>query len=275
MREYSFAMVLFFSLLGGTLPVYAESWFQVEVIVFEYTRPDTDEESWYANPGLPVYQYSIELIQGLPPVRAMKKGDKEDKATENGDSENGAAEGEEERSRPHRVAYLKLPEEHQNLGGVYRVLDVTSEYRPLYHAAWQQPGLDGTEARYVHIEGLRETTGSGVEIRGNTGGNAQEDDTDGETASIQSVAERSFDGMIRLRSTRFLHLDVDAAFFPHDPAVLQSEAALAQRLPVYRFADYVRLRESRRIRLKELHYFDHPLFGVIVQVTRIEEKESE
>jgi hypothetical protein len=29
----------------------------------------------------------------------------------------------------------------------------------------------------------------------------------------------------------------------------------------------VRITEQRKVKLKEIHYFDHPLFGVIVQVT--------
>ena len=35
----------------------------------------------------------------------------------------------------------------------------------------------------------------------------------------------------------------------------------------------VRLTESRRIKLNELHFFDHPLFGVILQVSRYETEE--
>lgn len=267
MKKFGMIPVLILSLSGAGVPAWAESWFQVEVIVFEYTRPDTDGESWYTNPGLPGHQNSIKLVDGLPAVLKAK--------VPVPDQEGEAEDDTDQEDRPvSRAAYLKLPREYQNLEGVYRVLELSAGYRPLYHAAWQQPGLDGSEARYVHIEGLRETAGSGAEIGGNTDGNAEDDNIDVENVSVRAVSEMSFDGMVRLRSTRFLHLDVDAAYFPHDPDVLQSETALEQGLPAYQFADYVRLQESRRIRLKELHYFDHPLFGVIVQVTRIEESEE-
>ena len=29
----------------------------------------------------------------------------------------------------------------------------------------------------------------------------------------------------------------------------------------------VRIKEQRQVKLREIHYFDHPLFGVLVQVT--------
>ena len=40
-------------------------------------------------------------------------------------------------------------------------------------------------------------------------------------------------------------------------------------------ADYARLTESRRVRLNEIHYFDHPLFGLIVQVSLLKTAPSE
>lgn len=62
-------------------------------------------------------------------------------------------------------------------------------------------------------------------------------------------------GSVRLRVTRFLHADVDMAFLAEVPA---TGAAV-----------HVHLQESRKIRLNEVHYFDHPLFGVILQVSRV------
>ena len=33
---------------------------------------------------------------------------------------------------------------------------------------------------------------------------------------------------------------------------------------------YAQMKETRRIKLNELHYFDHKLFGVLMRVTRLE-----
>lgn len=58
-------------------------------------------------------------------------------------------------------------------------------------------------------------------------------------------------GTLKLRRTRYLHVDLDLMY------VLGSDPG-----------NYVRLVEERRVKLNELHYFDHPLFGAIVQVSR-------
>lgn len=69
------------------------------------------------------------------------------------------------------------------------------------------------------------------------------------------AAGASVDGTITLIKERYLHLDVD---------LLLREAAA---LPDGDAAPAFRLSEKRRIRSDELHYFDHPRFGVIARVT--------
>lgn len=59
------------------------------------------------------------------------------------------------------------------------------------------------------------------------------------------------EGELELEQSRFLHVNLDL-IYPFGG----SEG---------RFA---RIQERRRLKLKELHYFDNPVFGVIVQVTR-------
>lgn len=236
-----------------------ESWFQVEVIVFEYTRPDTDGESWYSNPGLPEQTDSIDLVQGDVPDWLQPPAPEAPPQQREG----------EETAPVDRIPYLALPEEARNLDGVYRVLQLASDYRPLLHASWQQPGREEAQARFVHLEGLQAAAEEQVPAAP-----PEETALAPEATPDYSLPEMAFDAMLRLRSSLYLHLDVDAAYFPPDPAVLRSGIA-AEDAPAYLFADYVRLQETRRIRLKELHYFDHPLFGVLVQVTRIEDKKSE
>ena len=73
--------------------------------------------------------------------------------------------------------------------------------------------------------------------------------------SLVSGGDRSVEGNIRLVLERYLHLDVD---------LLQLSARGAGAVgsaPVYQ------LKEQRRIRSGELHYFDHPRFGMIARVT--------
>lgn len=101
------------------------------------------------------------------------------------------------------------------MAGVYRVLRSSQHYRPMVHRAWLQDGLSDVRAQPVLI------------------------------ASDNGQIE----GTVRLRKTRYLHVDVDLVY------------------PIGTDR-YARLQQSQRLKLKELHYFDHPLFGAIVQVTR-------
>lgn len=229
-------------LLPVTRAALCADWFEVEAVLFDYTEPDAGNEWWYENPGLPSRHQSIGLIMDTaPPV--------EGEAPEPAD----AAE---------LMPYLVLPEQAYRLGGVRRVLELSAAYRPLLHVAWQQQGLDVRDVRAVHLDNTRFEKKTP---------DADEAPADAELEqSGYTPPDKVFDGIIRLRKSRFLHLDVDFAYFPdtlEQPGPeARDEAAGRVRLP----ADYVRLTESRRIKPDELHYFDHPLFGVIIQVRRLE-----
>ena len=58
------------------------------------------------------------------------------------------------------------------------------------------------------------------------------------------------DGIVRIRASHLLHADLDLAFF-----------GSAQ--------NHYRLKQTRKIKLKEMHYFDHAKFGVILLVNRL------
>ena len=226
-------------------PVLAD-WYQVEVILFEYIKPDADNEWWYENPGLPGRDQTIELIMDTVDPVAGETVDPVDEAD--------------------LIPYLALSKDRYRLAGVNRVLELSREYRPLLHVAWQQPGLGSRDIRAIHLD------------------NTQFDEKPAEQAEPEPGEEwvrpeytppvKVYDGILRLRKSRYLHVDVDFAYFPESmEQPIQGSAAGTDdnQLPS---ADYVRLTQSRRIRPEELHYFDHPLFGLIVQVSRIEINED-
>ena len=57
------------------------------------------------------------------------------------------------------------------------------------------------------------------------------------------------EGSINLYKNRYLHINADLVFNSFDGAV--------------------RLNENRRLKSKELHYLDHPLFGLLVRVVKL------
>ena len=235
------------------------AWYQVEIIVFENLEADSNGELWYENPGLPDRTNTIELIAELA-----------DSEAEEIEVSSSAPEKQNiPQNKAELIPYLQLDEDKFRLEGIQRVLKLSREYRPLMHVSWQQPGLTPTTARAVHIQKYEEaetTVISDLE----TGKSNSLDDSFSEQNEIEDVyqvLDLIFDGTIRLRSSRFLHVDVDIAFFPE--FLTEAGNIQEQGLFVQQHADYVRLQESRKIKLNEIHYFDHPLFGVVLRASRL------
>ena len=237
-------VILYCALTVFTVPAHAEDWYRVELVLFAYTEPDAGGEWWYENPGLPARKQTIGLIM----------------ATADPEPDAAAGPPREQDLKP----YIALPAQDYRLAGVRRALARSGTYRPLLHVAWQQPGLDARNVRAVHLDNTRfeRKAAEQVEVEPEPGEVREEPE--------YTPPVKVFDGTVRLRKSRFLHLDVDFAYFPdmlQQPDLeMPAQAAGHRRFP----ADYVRLRESRRIKPDDLNYFDHPLFGLVVQVSRIE-----
>lgn len=181
-------------------------WYQVEMVVFEHLVADTSGEQWNSD-ATPDYGNAISL-----------------ETDPNGSN-----------------AFKMLPSSRYKLGGVNKVLKLSSQYRPVHHVAWQQPELTKSRAKKVHIKN----------------------------------PDAKIDGTINLRGGHLLHLDVDIAYFvdlltesvtsftDEEDIVGEGNEEIVMR------GTYAQMKETRRIKLNELHYFDHPLFGVVMRVTRL------
>ncbi len=142
--------------------------------------------------------------------------------------------------------YLSIVEGKRRLAGIYSALRFSKQYRPILHMAWQQPGLGASRARNVQIRKIDSViVDNGVE-----------------------VPILKADGVVKIRSTRLLHVDVDLAYFFQPVSETELLADIAADDPANPLR-YARLKESRKIKLNEVHYFDHPLFGALIQVSRL------
>lgn len=97
-----------------------------------------------------------------------------------------------------------------------------------------------------------------------------------------------FAGTVRLSVTRYLHLAADLVY--RTPVTQQAAIPISDlelwydrpyptlrdpQGPAYQLEEWqavrgFRMRESRRMRSKEIHYLDHPFFGMVVLVTPVE-----
>ena len=124
------------------------------------------------------------------------------------------------------------------LDGIWRSLRRSARYRPFLHVGWRQRGLPPGTARPAHVGphlGDRESGAAGP------GG--------GERPTVQ--------GTVKVSVARYLHVDLDLVY--RRPG--NGEAETPGTAPA-RF----RLVSERRMRYGDLHYFDHPLFGVLMRI---------
>jgi len=183
-----------------------------------------------------------------------------------------------------------------------KLLD-SGHYRPLLHIGWVQPLDETNQGIPVHLyDGLKPkeeppaTTAMEQPPLDNplllpsdepgAAAPAPEENpaplnADATTSASEQPEQTTqpphiLDGSFTLRKGRFLHVDVDLDYRIKDipvppldgPATEDKNQEDTAAQPV---ATYVRMVQSRRIRDDELHYLDHPLFGVLFMVSPLPE----
>ncbi len=126
-----------------------------------------------------------------------------------------------------------LPEELK-LGNEHRKLRAIAAYEPLVHVGWVQPGLP--EADSVAFD-------------------------------LSTVGVLNPRGTVRVHLIRYLHITLDLTYQAADattPALGSNDG-----LDEIAVAPQYRLTATRSVRSNELHYFDHPAFGVLVRITPV------
>ena len=126
------------------------------------------------------------------------------------------------------------PEELQ-LTSQYRVLARLPAYHPLVHGGWVQLGLPESATIPVDLGVLGVTNPAGT---------------------------------VRLSLTRFLHVKLDLTYVDTQ-AVQRGPAAAPDDLTELPIAPRYHIGDERTTRSGEIHYFDHPAFGVLIKVTPV------
>jgi hypothetical protein len=127
-----------------------------------------------------------------------------------------------------------LGPEELKLGNEFRKLRAIAAYEPLFHAGWVQPGL--AEADAVPFE-------------------------------LKTLGVLNPRGTVRVHLSRFLHITLDLTYRAAESAAAALPLGTADGLDEIVLAPEYRLKATRSARSGELHYFDHPAFGVLVRVT--------
>jgi hypothetical protein len=215
--------------------------YEVEVIVFAHRDFDRTEERFDDSPAgfldgpaaalreAPVFDESTFAPRGAPQAPFEPLAEVDPTA---------AAQAEALRVRPLRPDELKL-------GTEYRKLRAISAYEPLVHVGWVQPGL--AEANAVPMD-------------------------------LGTLGVLNPRGTVRVHLMNFLHVTLDLTYQSAGSAApttvteggsAESNLRPGDGLDEILLAPHYRLATTRRVRSNELHYFDHPVFGVLVRVTPV------
>ncbi len=242
--------------------------YQIEVIAFAYNDFDPSEESFEQTPrGTLLDLLAPNLLETKAPdapdperlaleafpgsaefeVPAPSSGsDQSDTATATPDFESGnnsdAIPMDDARIEPglfdNGLWYRLLTDDQLELVDEFERLELLDAYTPLVHGGWIQEGLPEEYAVPFNL------------------------------SSLGILNPR---GTIRLHVSRFLHVRVDLRYQPDSSAVAIAPRS-NDRLPRVEFPPRYTLSVQRLTRSGELHFFDHPAFGVLVLVQPVPEE---
>jgi hypothetical protein len=225
--------------------------YTVEVIVFAYVEdvsigteiflpdpPPPEEELLFDEDG-----NIIELDEDLVPVEI------EDDVEDSDESDDEEAESDE-------PGLVLLSEEELTLSDQIRQFELLDAYETIMHFGWTQPTYPEEETLPVDLTELAEPPAG-------------------------------LAGTFTLYLSRYLHLVIDLAL----DAPADFDVPIVVDEPGFRFGDYrnsfdddvedeldpirFRIQENRIVKNGELRYFDHPKFGVLAKITRVEEEEED
>ena len=269
----------------------ASDWYQIEMIVFAHNDEASEtEEAWPEDVALsyparvkmlfdaiqlpsevnedPAIDLSIgfpEFTQTLSLETPSSENQFEFSAQDDSPLLPSESQNIEEEfvDKPQPLAFQRLESDAKALKDAYQHLRRIDRYRPLFHEVWQQPLQSRRQSPAILVTG-GEQYGSHYEL----------------------------EGTVNIAVERYLHIDTDLWLHNFLPNFGQQSTYQVPELPTNRQSDFlnedvyspfsliidepyrvsrtVTLRQSRRMRSGEIHYFDHPLMGVIVLVTPLE-----
>ena len=172
----------------------------------------------------------LQRLPSLPPEPELDESDSDAAAETDDPAPEPPPETIEDEPVPEIIVRFEtMLDEELQLVEAYERLEKLSAYDMLLHGGWTQEGVPEEFAMPLDVRLLR--------------------------------APLSLAGNLTLHKSRFLHVAVDLSFDNDDSRpVVSLDDPFPTVLPPFK------LQERRRLRSGELHYFDHPSFGLLVVV---------
>ncbi|MEH6468705.1 MAG: CsiV family protein [Porticoccus sp.] len=276
------SVLAFITLPVISQPVYAEdaSWYQIEVLIF--SQQDLFREEKHRMDAQLSYPDNWQNLYdpSSPQNRIVNSASSETGTVLNPSASTNSLVG------TNKEPYAALPQNLLKLGPDNYALKRAPGYKPLYHKAWRQQGLDFKHSPWILIQG-GEKFGNHHELEG----------------SIRLVRNRYLHIQANLWKARFSSLapslmmetvPSDTAtlgiYSPENPASEESSLTwpTLPNLPgtevseeftpstlnnaKFQVTDIITLEQSSRVSRDEITYLDHPEMGVLVLVSKYEKK---
>ena len=226
-----------------------ETWYQVEVLVYEPVEQTIAGESWSAVTDNTIPENTIELS----PINTQ--GDKNEPVN----------------------AFQKLPPQTLVLTETANKLIASQRYRIITLQGWQQPVKQRNEAEAVHLtDKIMDTADQDTPSRADNGNiilNPPQPNIEplDEISNLSEETPARINGTITVSLSRYLHMALKLAYY--NPDVYLAEQIALQK-PDEELIDTFMMIQSRRMRSKEIHVFDHPYFGVIATITPVQREKK-
>jgi hypothetical protein len=156
-----------------------------------------------------------------------------------------------------------LPPSELMLTTASSILQKSPDYEVIEHIAWRQPGLGENAAKAVHIHGGSEYSRSFAMPTQVYKSPSLYTGTSG------SMTLEQLDGTVKVVLGQYLHLYTDLVL--RKPVYTQTFDENQQPRSINALYQF-RIQDHRLMRSRELHYIDHPLLGILVQITPVQEQ---
>ncbi len=241
----------------------AEDWFEIEVLLFKRNQPENLDEQWPQEGERRLGGARQELIgpfAGTSQVPAVIDG----------------------RTIGNRIGELTvLSADQLQLTQMRHRLGDNALFQPLLHVGWRQHVASARGAVPVHLFAGKEFSGE-YQTDGHLNNGAPESDALWELDGLLQIHLQHYlfintDFLLRepgvYTPPRTDELSAEIATYPQpdnaDPALIRLDPVAAQPAEQPFLLQYP-FHQQRRVRSGEIHYFDHPMFGMIIQIRRIE-----
>lgn len=175
-----------------------------------------------------------------------------------------------------KSSYKVLNSSHYQLTEEVEKISESKTHRVIFHTAWRQPGLDKNQALPIYFK--HEVTAPPVIEDEEVSETAE----NGEIVSTEKVntSPSILEGILRVTLSRYLHLEAELTFKTKIPDMVKSDNPFSIldneqiRLEIQKQGVIHLKQKRRRIRSSELHYIDHPVLGILINITRYEKPED-